>query len=576
MARLRVKSHCKDGEEYAIESTDLHENNEECNSYKKSTIRRTSPRKPATNVYSYDQLEHSLQKSPRKLASAIKRSKQIRLIPLNALETAQPLQLISDEERKKERKLPLEERFQSQTSLQNNKEPGSLAQTLRTHNLETSAEIKESLFDDSLSSSDESLPSPSRFMKATTREPNPCHGDQAKIDESCEKYVMARLEEFRIESDNEDNNPAILRFSPPRLYSPEKHISSRIPSANSPCVGKLKSPSKRANRSADQPSSPLPDTPQELSRPRIKSMPEASPANQKTARHKGQPPLTQPRSPTKPTKKAWEARKRQLAETFLEELDTVVAKGQIQALSASTGGVRLVWSKTLNSTAGRAHWKRETTRTLRADGVKEIVHKHHASIDIAEKIIDSEVRLLNVIAHEFCHLCNYMISGIKDQPHGAQFKEWGRKCSTAFANRGIVVTTKHSYEIDYKYVWQCSNDACAVQFKRHSKSIDPTRQMCGSCKSKLRQIKPVPRACQGGVGYATYVKEHFAEIKAALPAGTAQKDVMKEVARRYRADKAGAGAKDEEVISDMGKGMDGIVKVMEVIDLEDHDGPPLS
>ena len=36
----------------------------------------------------------------------------------------------------------------------------------------------------------------------------------------------------------------------------------------------------------------------------------------------------------------------------------------------------------------------------------------------------SQERLLNVIAHEYCHLANFMISGIKDNPHGKEFKEW--------------------------------------------------------------------------------------------------------------------------------------------------------
>ena len=33
-------------------------------------------------------------------------------------------------------------------------------------------------------------------------------------------------------------------------------------------------------------------------------------------------------------------------------------------------------------------------------------------------------RLLNVLAHEYCHLANFMISNIRDNPHGKEFKEW--------------------------------------------------------------------------------------------------------------------------------------------------------
>lgn len=234
-----------------------------------------------------------------------------------------------------------------------------------------------------------------------------------------------------------------------------------------------------------------------------------------------------------------------------------MTNGQVQQLAKSTGGVRFIWSKTLNTTAGRANWKRETTKTRQPDGSVTVVHKHHASIELAEKVIDDEERLLNVIAHEFCHLCNFMISGIKDQPHGKQFKDWGRRCTDAFRHRGVEVTTKHSYQIEYKYVWQCSNEECAARFQRHSKSIDPKRHKCGNCRSNLLQIKPVPRqgTAAGGpaTGYAAYVKQNFAMVKAGM-LGASQKEVMEALGRKYRADKAaglpvpikGAGALSSE------------------------------
>ncbi|KAF2723447.1 hypothetical protein K431DRAFT_191453, partial [Polychaeton citri CBS 116435] len=202
------------------------------------------------------------------------------------------------------------------------------------------------------------------------------------------------------------------------------------------------------------------------------------------------------KSPTKRIKaevaaeKDFEACKRHLAERFLAELDAKVAEGEISRLSASTGGVRIVWNKTLNSTAGRANWRRETVKTTsppqRIDGTSTkqsmtTIEKHYASIELATKVIaSSEHRLLNVLAHEFCHLANFMVSGVKDQPHGRSFKAWGTRCSAAFGDRGVHVTTKHSYDIDYRYVWRCKNEGeCGVEFKRHSKSIDPKRHRCG-------------------------------------------------------------------------------------------------
>jgi predicted SprT family Zn-dependent metalloprotease len=281
-------------------------------------------------------------------------------------------------------------------------------------------------------------------------------------------------------------------------------------------------------------------------------------------------------SPTKRTqaevqaKKDFAARKHAMAESFLKELDETITSGQIAALSASTSGVRLIWSKTLNSTAGRANWRRETVKTRSSPtSPATITQKHHASIELAEKVIDDQERLFNVLAHEFCHLANFMVSGIKDQPHGASFKAWGSKCTAAFASRGVHVTTKHSYQIDYKYVWRCSTEGCWTEFKRHSKSIDPQRHTCGSCRGKLLQIKPVPRgsAVPGGKvgGYAGFVKQHFTNVKKSLPAGSSQKEVMEAVGRKYREEKERKAAEATTPKS----GVDDLTRSLDVVVLDD-------
>ncbi|KAL8939893.1 MAG: hypothetical protein Q9211_002536 [Gyalolechia sp. 1 TL-2023] len=283
---------------------------------------------------------------------------------------------------------------------------------------------------------------------------------------------------------------------------------------------------------------------------------------------------TGPRSPSKgPAKrdkqaadrrKAFNEKKYALAASFLEELDRTIVNGQITALAESTGGVRLIWSKKLQSTAGRANWKREITRTKNADGTASAaIYRHHASIELAEKVIDAEGkyilapnvapvdwltqpqdRLINVIAHEYCHLLNFMVSNVKDRPHGKEFKLWAKKCSAAFAHRGINVTTKHSYEIAYKYVWACTR--CATEYQRHSKSIDPARHSCGKCKDKLVQIKPVPRAeGRGPSEYQKFVKEHFTRVRKARPA-IGMGEVMAELGREFRAMKE---KRNEEMVA---------------------------
>lgn len=229
-------------------------------------------------------------------------------------------------------------------------------------------------------------------------------------------------------------------------------------------------------------------------------------------------------------KKVFEKNKHDLAENFLQELDDKITDGKLGEMALPTGGIKITWTNKLNTTAGRANWRRETLRSKQAEGSEIVRHRHHASIELAEKVIGDEHRLLNVLSHEFCHLANFMISGVTSNPHGKEFKTWAAKCSQAFGHRGIEVTTKHSYDIDFKYVWECTN--CAMEFKRHSKSVDPTRHRCGSCKGELRQTKPAPRGTGKMSDYQNFMREHMKTVKEENP-DSPQRDIMRLVAERW-------------------------------------------
>ncbi len=232
-------------------------------------------------------------------------------------------------------------------------------------------------------------------------------------------------------------------------------------------------------------------------------------------------------------KKAFEDGKHATAEAFLRELDETITGGKLAELTATTGGIQIKWNNKLNTTAGRANWRKETLRGTPPDGAATETTtecRHHAFIELAEKVIDVEHRLLNVIAHEFCHLANFMVSGVTGNPHGKEFKAWAAKCSRAFGRRGIEVTTRHSYDIDFRYVWRCKT--CGTEYKRHSKSISPERHRCGSCKGELLQTKPVPRAAAAASEYQKFVKEQMKVLKRENPSSQ-QKDIMKLAAERW-------------------------------------------
>lgn len=110
---------------------------------------------------------------------------------------------------------------------------------------------------------------------------------------------------------------------------------------------------------------------------------------------------------------------------------------------------------------------------------------------------------------------------------------WANKVTKAFAcdpifygenKEKVVVTTTHSYDIEFKYRWVCAgkrekpmsveelvcglddpegweafvgrlaDDGCGGTYGRHSKSVDPRTARCGRCEGgMLVQVKPRPR-----------------------------------------------------------------------------------
>lgn len=198
-------------------------------------------------------------------------------------------------------------------------------------------------------------------------------------------------------------------------------------------------------------------------------------------------------------KREFDSRKTDLAHEFLRTLDDGITDGAVHRMAASTGGVKIIWSKTLRTTAGRARYRHERRRNSGNNNSNgDTTNLHHASIELAEKIIDSEERLYNTLAHEFCHLANFMVSRVTSPPHGESFQAWGRKCERFvrehpdYARFDVHVTTTHKYQIDWKYVWACVD--CGQTYGRQSNSIDPARVRCSICMGMLERIKPKPRA----------------------------------------------------------------------------------
>ncbi|KAF2149900.1 hypothetical protein K461DRAFT_214221, partial [Myriangium duriaei CBS 260.36] len=261
----------------------------------------------------------------------------------------------------------------------------------------------------------------------------------------------------------------------------------------SPSKSRLQSPSKRPARPATPPGRPSLDAFWDAGH--INAWNEAYSPTKPIRSPTKLPPASPSKPPTSPRKskseiaaqRDFDTRKISLASSFLTELDNKICSGAISTATASTGGVKLIWSSTLNTTAGRATWKRTTlsssSSSSSSSSGKEI--QQHATIELAAKILTTEERLRNTLAHEFCHLATYIVSGVTTRPHGREFKAWGRKCGEVFGALGVEVTTRHSYEVEWRYVWACvgpkeeEEGGCGTTYGRHSKSLDPGRVRCG-------------------------------------------------------------------------------------------------
>jgi hypothetical protein len=134
--------------------------------------------------------------------------------------------------------------------------------------------------------------------------------------------------------------------------------------------------------------------------------------------------------------------------------------------------------------------------------------------------------LYNTTAHEYCHLAVWAISQEKREAHGAQFKQWGARVSSKFPQYNINVTTCHSYEINYKFKFQCQTPRCNYAWQQHSKPKGIDNKRCPWCKiGILLQVKPPLRAPRPPTEYQLYTKAHMARIKQENP-GSPHKEVM--------------------------------------------------
>eukprot|EP01080_Neovahlkampfia_damariscottae_P007896 gene7896-12364_t len=174
----------------------------------------------------------------------------------------------------------------------------------------------------------------------------------------------------------------------------------------------------------------------------------------------------------------------------------------------------LIWSVHLTKTAGRC------ISTLSSGNNRSI------KIEMSSKVVDSIERLKITLSHEMCHAATFMINQENNPNHGKSFKQWGYKVHQVYPE--ITVTTTHSYDINYKYKYQCVG--CKAIYGRFSKSVDTKTSTCGRCNGNLILLDEKLRASNK---YNQYVKENFSAKKEKFP-GLSTIEIMKKLSNDYK------------------------------------------
>lgn len=131
--------------------------------------------------------------------------------------------------------------------------------------------------------------------------------------------------------------------------------------------------------------------------------------------------------------------------------------------------------------------------------------------------------------HELCHAAVWLLDEDRTA-HGTNFKKWANRAMNLYQD--ISVTTRHDYEISYKFQWKCTQ--CHGIIGRQSKnSVDIHRHVCGKCQGRLEvwngpaSMDKAPRVQSA---YNRFVKENASRIRHQLEHENGGRSTVSQVA----------------------------------------------
>lgn len=166
--------------------------------------------------------------------------------------------------------------------------------------------------------------------------------------------------------------------------------------------------------------------------------------------------------------------------------------------------VTITWNAKLTTTAGRCVNRRRAG-------------ERSAAIELSSKVITSAERLRCTLIHELCHAATWLLQG--ETGHGATWKRWAALAQARVPDLPPIGRC-HAYEIEYKYVYQCT--LCGAKSPAHSKSKRVENIRCAYCHGSIEiflnkrdgktgalNAVPVKKAS----GFAAFVKAEYRQHK---------------------------------------------------------------
>ncbi|TRZ03433.1 hypothetical protein DNTS_000425 [Danionella cerebrum] len=197
--------------------------------------------------------------------------------------------------------------------------------------------------------------------------------------------------------------------------------------------------------------------------------------------------------------------KEELTGKLYQLYNTSVFDGKLPA------DMSVTWNNKMRKTAGYC-----------ISGQERGTGKRYARIELSVKVCDSADRLRDTLVHEMCHAATWLINNVRDG-HGPFWRLYAQKAMLAHPELPMV-SRCHSYDINYKYQYQCSR--CKNTIGRHSKSLDTSKFVCALCTGQLSLLTPSkPRA---PTPFANFVKENYGSTKKEF-AGQSHAEIMRKL-----------------------------------------------